>query len=96
MRSVVSLYTPSRDLKLGRARTISGSVTPKHKGNVTVTIKRNGKIIGRKRVALNSRSRYSFRYKPGRPGYYVFFVSYPKHTDHLGNKSRQKNFRVVR
>lgn len=96
VRSVVSLYTPARDLKLGRARTISGSVTPKHNGAVTVTIKRNGKVIGRKKATLNSNSRYSFRYKPDRPGYHVFFATYPKDTDHLGNRSRVKNFRVVR
>lgn len=96
VKVAVSLYTPKRDLKLGRARTISGSVTPKHDGSVTVAIKRNGSLIARKRAALNSNSRYSFRYKPGRPGKYAFFATYPKHTDHLGNRSRVKSFRVVR
>lgn len=96
VRVVVSLYTPSTNLKLGRARTVSGSVTPKHGSSVTVTIKRNGGVIARKKAALNANSRYSFRYKPGRPGRYAFFATYPKHPDHLGNRSRQKDFRVVR
>ena len=92
----VSLYTPSTNLKLGRVRTVSGSVTPKHGNAVTVTIKRNGSVIARKKAALNSNSRDSFKYKPGRPGTYAFFATYPKHTDHLGNRSPQKSFRVVR
>ena len=96
VKAVVSLYTPSTNLKLGRARTVSGSVLPKHGGSVTVTIKRNGGIIARKKVALNSNSRYSLRYKPGRPGTYAFIATYPKHKDHLGNRSRQKSFRVIR
>lgn len=96
VRVIASLYTLQTNLKLGRARTISGSVTPKHAGNVTVTIKRNGATIARKKASLNSDSRYSFRYKPGRPGNYAFFATYPKHTDHLGDRSRAKSFRVVR
>ncbi len=92
----VSLYTPSTKLKLGRVRTVSGSVMPEHDGSVTVTIKRNGGVVARKRAALNSNSRYSFRYKPGRPGTYSFIATYPKHDDNLGNRSRQKDFRVVR
>jgi hypothetical protein len=96
VRVRVSLYTPSTKLKLGRARTVSGSVTPEHGGSVTVTVKRNGSVIERKRAALNSSSRYSFRYKPQRPGTYTFTATYPKHKDNLGNRSRQKDFRVVR
>ncbi len=96
VKAVVSLYTPSTRLKLGRARAVSGAVTPSHRGAVTVTIKRSGRVIARKKVALNSNSRYRFRYKPGRPGTYAFFATYPRHADHLGNRSRQKSFRVVR
>ncbi|MGB3684117.1 MAG: S8 family peptidase [Rubrobacteraceae bacterium] len=92
----VGLYTPSTKLKLGRARTVSGSVVPKHGGAVTVTIKRNGRVIARKKAALNSNSRYSFRYKPARPGTYAFFATYPRHKDNLGNRSRVKSFRVAR
>lgn len=92
----VSLYTLSTNLKLGRTRTVSGSVTPKHGNSVTVTIKRNGSVIARKKATLNSNSRYSFKYKPGRPGTYAFFATYPKHADHLGNRSPQKSFKVIR
>ena len=96
VRVRVGLSTSSTKLKLGRARTISGSVAPKHGGSVTVTIKRNGSVVARKKDALNSYSRYSIRYKPSRPGTYAFTATYSKHGDHLGNRGPQRSFWVVR
>jgi subtilisin family serine protease len=96
VRVAVSLNTARKNLKLGRKRAVSGVVRPKHAGAVTVAIKRNGKLISRKKVSLNRYSRYRFVYKPRRPGTYAFFATYPKHGDHLGNRSPQKKFKVVR
>ena len=86
----------TKNLKLGKSRAIAGAVRPKHGGAVTVSIKRNGSLIARKKVSLNRYSRYRFVYKPRRPGTYTFFATYPKHADHLGNRSPQKKFKVVR
>jgi len=95
VRVVVTLNTATTNLKLGKARTIAGAVSPLHGGAVTVVVKRNGSVISRKNVALND-SRYRFNYKPQRTGTYAFFATYPNHTDHLGNRSPQKSFKVVR
>lgn len=71
-------------------------VKPKHGGAVTVAIKRNSSLIARKKLSLNQYSRYAFTFKPGRPGRYAFFATYPKHADHLGDRSPQKSFKVIR
>ncbi len=96
VRVVVSLDTAKKNLKLGRQRAVSGVVRPKHGGAVTVSIKRNGSLIARKKVSLNRHSRYRFVYKPRRPGNYAFVATYPRHADHLGNRSPQRKFKVVR
>lgn len=96
VRVITTLNTATKDLKLGKSRAIRGMVKPKHGSAVTVAIKRNGSLIARKKVSLNQYSRYAFTFKPGRPGRYTFFATYPKHADHLGDRSPQKSFKVVR
>ena len=97
VRAVVTLSTYQSNLKLGRSRPIVGRVLPNHAGKaVRVVIKRNGAIISRRGVRLNSNSVYRFSYKPQRTGYYAFYAVFPSDTDHLGNRSPQKAFRVVR
>lgn len=95
VRVKVGLNVAGTDLKLGRSRTVSGAMSPSHSGSVKLVIKRNGEKISTKSLSLSD-SRYSFTYKPPRPGRYAFFTVFRKDTDHLGNRSRQKDFRVVR
>ena len=95
VRSKVSLRTSTRKLKLNRSRTIRGNVGPYHREIVQVQIRRNGKLIARRKESL-SRSRYEFLYRPKRPGTYAFKAVYPKHDDHLRGVSRTKKFKVVR
>lgn len=95
VKTRVSLRTATRKLKLNRSRTIRGSVAPSHRGIVQVQIRRNGKLISRRKESL-SRSRYAFTYRPKRPGNYNFKAVYPKHNDHLQGVSRAKTFKVVR
>lgn len=95
VRTVVSLRTSTRKLKLNRSRTIRGTVRPNHRGVVKVQIRRNGKLISRRKESL-SRSNYKFLYRPNRPGTYSFKAVYPKHDDHLRGASRTKKFKVVR
>jgi thermitase len=95
VRVKVAINVSDKDLKLGRSRTISGAVSPSHTGSVKVVIKRNGEKIATKSVSLND-SRYKLTYKPPRPGRYAFFTVFQKDTDHLGNRSPQKTFKVVR
>lgn len=54
VKVVVTLNTAETNLKLGDARKISGSVVPEHGGAVAVLIKRNGDLIAKKSVSLNS------------------------------------------
>jgi hypothetical protein len=95
VRVRVSLGVSSSDLKLGRSRVVSGTVSPAHGGSVRLVVKRNGSIIERKSATLND-SRYRFGYKPTRPGRYTFYAIFPKDADHLGNRSVERGFRVVR
>ena len=95
VRANVSMRTSTRQLKLNRSRTIRGTVRPGHRGIVQVQIRRNGKLISRRKESL-SRSNYEFLYRPNRPGTYSFKAVYPKHDDHLQGASRTKKFKVVR
>ena len=97
VRAIVTLSTYQSNLKLGRSRPIAGRVLPNHASKtVRVVIKRNGTVVGRQSVRLNSNSVYRFSYKPQRIGRYAFYAVLPADTDHLGNRSPQKAFRVVR
>lgn len=96
VRVKVTLRLETGPLKLGSSRTVRGTVSPRHGGRVTVTIKRNGKVLARRRIPLNEKSRYSFRYRPRSPGTYALCVAYPKHRDHLGGRSPWGRFRVTR
>ena len=95
VRTNVSLRTSTRRLKLNRSRTVRGSVRPSHRGIVQVQIRRNGRLISRRKVSLR-RSNYEFLYRPNRPGTYSFKAVYPKHGDHLQGVSSTKKFKVVR
>lgn len=96
VRARVTLEADGSQLKVGQRRAISGRVFPNHRNSVDATIKRNGKVIERRRVLLDNRSRYRFVYRPRTPGRYAFFVTFPGDRDHLPNRSPQKSFRVVR
>lgn len=91
----VSLSTATTNLKLGRSRTVSGSVGPAHAGSVKLTIKRNGALLATKTLTLAS-SKYSFTYKPTRAGTYSFSARFGGDTDHLANTSVARSFKVVK
>lgn len=95
VRVWMSLSASTTTLDLGQRRTLSGRVSPAHGGSVKMIIKRNGTRIATKSLSLND-SRYRFVYKPSRPGRYTFLTVFPKDTDHIGNRSPAKSFRVVR
>lgn len=97
VRVRVTLRTDGSRLKLGNRRGMGGIVRPNHsRGPVDIIIKRNGKFLKKERVRLNAKSRYRFVYRPRRAGNYAFFASFRGDKDHLGFRSRQKGFRVVR
>ena len=96
VRAFITLNLDQSNLQLGKRRGMAGIVLPNHPGDsVKVIIKRNGDIIKRENVTLNSDSRYRFVYKPPRTGNYAFYAFFPADGDHLGKRSNQKNFRVV-
>lgn len=95
VKALVSQSTATTNLKLGRGRTIFGVVTPAHAGSVKLTTRRNGALVSTRSLTLSS-SRYSFVYKPPSTGTYSFSVSYAGDTDHLGNTSPTKSFKVVK
>lgn len=97
VRVRVANNTPQKNLKLGNRRAIAGAVSPSHAGSaVRITIKRNGEVINRRTVALHQYSRYRTTIKPGRLGRYAVFAVFPKDSDHLGNRSPIRAFKVVR
>ncbi len=95
VKALVSLSTSTTNLKLGKSRTISGAVSPAHTGSVTLTIKRDGAVLTTKTLTLSS-SKYSFTYKPPSVGTYSFSASFGSDTDHLGNTSMERSFKVIR
>jgi thermitase len=95
VKALVSQSTATTDLKLGRGRTIYGAVTPAHAGSVKLTIRRNGSVVSTRSLTLSS-SRYGFVYKPPSTGTYSFSASFGGDTDHLGNTSAARSFKVVK
>jgi hypothetical protein len=95
VKAQVSLSTATTNLKLGKSRAVSGSVSPAHAGSVKVAIKRNGALLTTKTLTLSG-SKYSFTYKPTRTGTYSFSASFGGDTDHLGNTSVARSFKVVK
>ena len=97
--STTTLNVATADLKLGRSRTIAGSVSPRHAGEmVKITIDRPGTLSNMVRnVQLDSASRYGFSYTPNTPGVYRVTVSFTD-TDnlHLDSASAMRSFRVIR
>ena len=95
VRALVSQSTATTGLKLGQSRTIYGAVTPAHAGSVKLTVRRNGVVISTRSLTLSS-SRYRFAYKPPSIGTYSFSVTFAGDTDHLGNTSPTRSFKVVK
>lgn len=93
VRTTENVSTTS--VTLGKSLVISGAVSPSHNGYVKLIIRRNGSLLTTKNAPLGS-SRYRFVYKPPQPGGYSVVASYAKDTDHLGNVSPAKIFKVVR
>lgn len=94
----VSLRVATTNLKLGRTRVISGSVSPVDAGrSVRMTVYTPGTARNVTRtLALDGASRYSFAYRPKAPGKYSVSVSFVKDADHLGSISPLASFRAVR
>jgi hypothetical protein len=91
----VSQTTSTTKLRLGRYRSLAGSVSPSHTGTVKLTIKRNGAPFDVKNVNLND-SEYWMEFRPPRTGTYSVKASYAGDADNLGNTSPTKSFKVVR
>lgn len=71
VKMLVSVSTSTKYVKLGRSVGIYGTVMPALTGTVKLTITRNGAVLSKQSVPLNS-SRYSMPYKPRTAGvYYV-------------------------
>jgi hypothetical protein len=96
VRVTVSLSTQTTNLRLGKTRTISGTVSPAHTGNVKLEIKRDGVPVETRSLSLTTDSKYSYVFKPTSIGTYSFTASFADHDDHLGNTSPTKSFKVVK
>ncbi len=95
VRLEVSLETTTTNLKLGGSQTLSGSVTPAHTGSVKLTIKRNGRRLTTRTVPLSGTD-YRLTYKPTKIGTYAVSATFGGDNDHLGNKSVNRTFKVVK
>ena len=81
VRLLVNTGLSATRVKLGRAVKVSGSVFPANAGNVTLNITRNGAILKRINLPLQS-SRFSRLYRPPKTGLYTVRVTpagYPQH-----------------
>ena len=96
VRASVSLSVAATDLKLGRARAISGAVAPAHEGEVELIVERKGKAVLQKNLPIDANSRFATSFKPTAPGTYSVRVSFAGDADHAAGNSPTKTFRVVR
>lgn len=86
-------------LRLGQSRRITGLVShPSHAGlPVTLVIRRDGLVVGERRLALDREVDYGFDYRAPQPGRYTFVARFDGHPPgHLGNVTRPTGFRVVK
>ncbi len=96
VRVAVTLSVSTNNLRLGKARPISGYVKPNHSGaTVTLTIKRGTDVLVQRFLTLNTDSRYYTTFKPKKTGSYSVVVRFDADGDHLGNTSPTKTFKVV-
>jgi Tol biopolymer transport system component len=96
VRVLVSLDLSTDRLKQGNTLLISGEVEPSHTGEVTLTIKRDGKKVAQKGVQLDEGSRYAIEYEPRRVGEYSVVATYPSDEGHAGGQSPKRGFKVLR
>lgn len=96
--TTTTLGMSTKNLKLGKTRSIQGAVSPNHaNGSVELTIDRPGALPNAvRRLPLDAASRYGFTYKPNATGTYRVSVSFAGDADSLGSKSVTRSFRVVR
>jgi Tol biopolymer transport system component len=96
VKVLVSLELSDTRLKRGEPVVISGEVEPSHEGEVTLTVRRDGKKVATKSAQLDESSRYSFTYEPARMGDHSVVASFPGDDDHAGNRSPKRSFTVAR
>jgi serine protease len=91
----VSATLSRTSVPLGGSVTLSGGVAPGHPGQ-PVYLQRlaNGAWTTVTSRALSSTSSYAFTIKPGSRGTYYYRVYKPGDTDHVGNVSPTRSFRV--
>lgn len=96
VRVAVKHTTSTTTLKLGKAKTISGSVAPAHAGKkVEVTISKKGAgVVKTLTPRLSSTSKFATSFKPKQKGTYLVRVSFGGDADHLGDAGPAKEFKV--
>lgn len=94
--TTTSLNVATKELKLGKSRTISGVVSPAQPAGskVKLVVRKPGKDVVKSLRLVNSR--YSFTYKPPTTGRYKVQVSFVQDADSLASKSVVKSFKVIR
>ncbi len=97
VRAVVKHTTSTKDLMLGKARTLSGSVAPTHPGKqvkVEVVRRNYGVVVATLSPTLDSSSYYKVLYKPTKTGTYEVRVSFAGDADHLAGTGPTRTFKV--
>ena len=71
-------------------------MAPAHAGkSVKLEIRRNGVLISSRLVTLDASSRYALTWRPPTVASYSVKAVFAADSDHLGNSSPLKTFRVV-
>ncbi len=83
VKAKVSLSPPDAE-KNRNDVDIAGRVTTRKNGVVSITVRRNGKVVFKKAVPLVN-SAYRSTYRPGRPGRHTVQAAVQKTRTHLGN-----------
>lgn len=88
VRAAVSLAASTGTLKLGQTVRLTGAVAPGHPGK-TVNVKYYAADGWRTFASpkLNTYSRYSVAFRPGKKGTFYFSTLFPSDFDHVGNVS---------
>ena len=90
VRMQLSLDLSKPSVNAGQRVSISGRATPAHNGTVELAIKRNGKTVATRELALSTTSPYRTTFRPRGAGTYTINATIAGDADHAGDTISRK------
>ncbi len=96
VRVRVGLQVRNQEIQLGQRQGMAGRVFPGKETRVRLVTTRNGEFFDARWRPLDGNSIYRHVFQSPQPGIYRVTATFPRDDEHLGNRSPQRSFRVVR